>query len=158
MLALGLAQPQRARDRVQHGAGDVLAVALFEAGVVGHADPGQLGQLLAAQPGHPAASAVVGESDVLGAQAGPAGTEELTQFGALIHGVKYEGDTTSTTNTGRRQTAAWFGPRRLGRLPGMTHTTVAAYASPAPKAPLARTTIPRRALGEHDVLIEIKFA
>ncbi|MFF7637810.1 NAD(P)-dependent alcohol dehydrogenase [Kitasatospora sp. NPDC008050] len=40
----------------------------------------------------------------------------------------------------------------------MTHTTVAAYASPAPKAPLAKTTIPRRALGEHDVLIEIKFA
>ncbi|MEY9943535.1 NAD(P)-dependent alcohol dehydrogenase [Kitasatospora sp. GAS1066B] len=40
----------------------------------------------------------------------------------------------------------------------MTQTTVAAYASPAPSAPLERTTIPRRALGEHDILIDIKFA
>lgn len=37
-------------------------------------------------------------------------------------------------------------------------TTVAAYAAPAAKAPLERTTIERRAVGEHDVLIEIKFA
>jgi uncharacterized zinc-type alcohol dehydrogenase-like protein len=37
-------------------------------------------------------------------------------------------------------------------------TTVAAYAAPAPKAPLERTTIERRALREHDVLIDIKFA
>ncbi|MFJ6936941.1 NAD(P)-dependent alcohol dehydrogenase [Streptomyces sp. NPDC101132] len=35
---------------------------------------------------------------------------------------------------------------------------VAAYAAPAPKAPLERTTVPRRAVGEHDVLIEIKYA
>jgi alcohol dehydrogenase (NADP+) len=37
-------------------------------------------------------------------------------------------------------------------------TTVAAYAAPAPKAPLERTTIERRAVGEFDVLIDIKFA
>jgi uncharacterized zinc-type alcohol dehydrogenase-like protein len=37
-------------------------------------------------------------------------------------------------------------------------TTVTAYAAPAAKAPLERTTIPRRAVGEHDVLIEIKYA
>ncbi|MEU2259707.1 NAD(P)-dependent alcohol dehydrogenase [Streptomyces sp. NPDC019645] len=37
-------------------------------------------------------------------------------------------------------------------------TTVPAYAAPAAKAPLERTTIPRRAVGEHDVLIEIKYA
>ncbi|MFB7122135.1 NAD(P)-dependent alcohol dehydrogenase [Kitasatospora sp. NPDC056273] len=37
-------------------------------------------------------------------------------------------------------------------------TTVAAYAVPAPKAPLERTTIARRAVGEHDVLIDIAFA
>ncbi|MFE7594603.1 NAD(P)-dependent alcohol dehydrogenase, partial [Kitasatospora sp. NPDC057512] len=37
-------------------------------------------------------------------------------------------------------------------------TTVAAYAVPAPKAPLERTTIERRAVGEHDVLIDIAFA
>ncbi|WP_221347721.1 NAD(P)-dependent alcohol dehydrogenase [Streptomyces beigongshangae] len=37
-------------------------------------------------------------------------------------------------------------------------TTVAAYAAPAAKAPLERTTVERRPVGEHDVLIEIKFA
>ncbi|MCE4948301.1 MULTISPECIES: NAD(P)-dependent alcohol dehydrogenase [Streptomyces] len=40
----------------------------------------------------------------------------------------------------------------------MTHTSVAAYAAPAPKAPLERTTVPRRELGAHDILIDIKFA
>ncbi|KOU24657.1 alcohol dehydrogenase [Streptomyces sp. WM6372] len=35
---------------------------------------------------------------------------------------------------------------------------VAAYAAPAAKAPLERTTVPRRPVGEHDVLIEIKYA
>jgi uncharacterized zinc-type alcohol dehydrogenase-like protein len=37
-------------------------------------------------------------------------------------------------------------------------TTFAAYAAPAAKAPLERTTIERRPVGAHDVLIEIKFA
>ncbi|MEU6379458.1 NAD(P)-dependent alcohol dehydrogenase [Streptomyces sp. NPDC046909] len=37
-------------------------------------------------------------------------------------------------------------------------TTVAAYAAPTAKAPLERTTIERRAVREHDVLIDIKFA
>ncbi|MFJ8084249.1 putative zinc-type alcohol dehydrogenase-like protein [Streptomyces sp. SAI-170] len=37
-------------------------------------------------------------------------------------------------------------------------TTVAAYAAPAAKAPLERTTIERREVGEHDVLIDIKYA
>ncbi|HEX7827406.1 MAG TPA: NAD(P)-dependent alcohol dehydrogenase [Mycobacterium sp.] len=36
-------------------------------------------------------------------------------------------------------------------------TTVAAYAAPAAKAPLERTTIERREVGEFDVLIDIKF-
>ncbi|MFR9800125.1 NAD(P)-dependent alcohol dehydrogenase [Streptomyces sp. MS06] len=37
-------------------------------------------------------------------------------------------------------------------------TSVAAYAAPAPKAPLERTTIQRRAVGDSDVLIDIKYA
>ncbi|MGW1075098.1 NAD(P)-dependent alcohol dehydrogenase [Streptomyces sp. NPDC002537] len=40
----------------------------------------------------------------------------------------------------------------------MNLTTVPAYAAPSPKAPLERTTISRREPGEHDVLIEIKYA
>ncbi|MCM1970568.1 NAD(P)-dependent alcohol dehydrogenase [Streptomyces sp. G1] len=35
---------------------------------------------------------------------------------------------------------------------------VSAYAAQTPGAPLARTTITRRAVGEHDVLIDIKYA
>ncbi|WP_327121306.1 NAD(P)-dependent alcohol dehydrogenase [Streptomyces sp. NBC_01341] len=37
-------------------------------------------------------------------------------------------------------------------------TTVPAYAAPSAKAPLERTTIERRAVGEFDVLIDIKFS
>ncbi|MEU0129969.1 MULTISPECIES: NAD(P)-dependent alcohol dehydrogenase [unclassified Streptomyces] len=37
-------------------------------------------------------------------------------------------------------------------------TTVPAYAAPSAKAPLERTTVERRAVGEFDVLIDIKFA
>ncbi|MER6146379.1 NAD(P)-dependent alcohol dehydrogenase [Streptomyces sparsogenes] len=37
-------------------------------------------------------------------------------------------------------------------------TSVTAYAAPAPKAPLERTTIERRSVGEHDILIEIAYA
>ncbi|NGN66685.1 NAD(P)-dependent alcohol dehydrogenase [Streptomyces sp. A7024] len=37
-------------------------------------------------------------------------------------------------------------------------TSVTAYAALAAKAPLERTTVPRRPVGEHDVLIEIKYA
>ncbi|TGA92107.1 NAD(P)-dependent alcohol dehydrogenase [Streptomyces sp. MZ04] len=37
-------------------------------------------------------------------------------------------------------------------------TTVSAYAAPSAKAPLERTTIPRRPVGATDVLIDIKFA
>ncbi|MFF5974068.1 NAD(P)-dependent alcohol dehydrogenase [Streptomyces sp. NPDC012769] len=37
-------------------------------------------------------------------------------------------------------------------------TNVSAIAVPAANAPLERTTVPRRAVGEHDVLIEIKYA
>jgi uncharacterized zinc-type alcohol dehydrogenase-like protein len=37
-------------------------------------------------------------------------------------------------------------------------TSVAAYAAPAAKAPLERTTVERREVGEHDVLIDIKYA
>ncbi|WP_017595274.1 NAD(P)-dependent alcohol dehydrogenase [Nocardiopsis potens] len=37
-------------------------------------------------------------------------------------------------------------------------TTIAAYAAPAAKAPLERTTVERRPVGEFDVLIDIKYA
>jgi alcohol dehydrogenase (NADP+) len=50
--------------------------------------------------------------------------------------------------------------RAAGSLEDMTEqiTTVSAYAAPAPDAPLERTTVPRRAVGESDVLIDIKYS
>ncbi|MFJ8018633.1 NAD(P)-dependent alcohol dehydrogenase [Streptomyces sp. NPDC096339] len=38
-----------------------------------------------------------------------------------------------------------------------TATSIPAYAAPTAGAPLERTTIPRRPVGEHDVLVEIKY-
>ncbi|MEY9872092.1 putative zinc-type alcohol dehydrogenase-like protein [Streptacidiphilus sp. MAP12-33] len=40
----------------------------------------------------------------------------------------------------------------------MTTSTIPAYAAPAAKAPLERTTVPRRELGPHDILIDIAYA
>ncbi|MFE5681209.1 NAD(P)-dependent alcohol dehydrogenase [Streptomyces erythrochromogenes] len=42
--------------------------------------------------------------------------------------------------------------------PATPITRVAAYAAPAPGVPLERTTVPRRRVGPHDVLIDIKYA
>lgn len=49
------------------------------------------------------------------------------------------------------------GPDRLGAMTTNV-SSVPAYAAPAAGAPLERTTVPRRAVGEHDVLIDIKYA
>src|SRR5680860_601133 len=46
-----------------------------------------------------------------------------------------------------------FGPGCLGRM-----LTVNAYAALSPTEPLVPTTVERRDVGPHDVLIEIKFA
>lgn len=53
--------------------------------------------------------------------------------------------------------------RRSRRLVAMSTsvspvTSVAAYAAPSAGAPLEKTSVPRRPVGEHDVLIEIKYA
>ncbi|MER6300476.1 NAD(P)-dependent alcohol dehydrogenase [Kitasatospora sp. NPDC001539] len=41
---------------------------------------------------------------------------------------------------------------------GTATRTVAAYAAPRPDAPLEKTTITRRAVGEHDIVIDIKYS
>ncbi|MFE6871305.1 NAD(P)-dependent alcohol dehydrogenase [Kitasatospora sp. NPDC057692] len=64
--------------------------------------------------------------------------------------------TTSATNaTSATSTAA--APLPDG-APGTGAGRIAVYAAPAPKAPLERSTVPRRALGAHDILIDIRFA
>ena len=59
--------------------------ALLQPGVPGDADPGQLGDLLAAQPRHPASAgrAAGGHAHVSWCQPGPRGAQERGQLGAL---------------------------------------------------------------------------
>jgi hypothetical protein len=67
--ALGVVELQRPRQRFEHALRDTVHVAPLQAGVVGDADAGEHGDLLAAQPGH-AADAVVGQPDLVGRQLG----------------------------------------------------------------------------------------
>jgi hypothetical protein len=55
VLLLGRVQPQRTRDGVEHLHAGVDGPALLEPRVPGDADPGELGDLLAAQPGRASA-------------------------------------------------------------------------------------------------------
>jgi hypothetical protein len=68
---------QGAGDGSQYGFGDVRVAALFQAGVVVRADPGQKRDLLAAQPGHPAGPAAGGQSGAVRGEAGPMGAQEV---------------------------------------------------------------------------------
>ena len=54
VVALVRVEQQRPRDRVEHLRGGVDVAALLEPGVPGHADPGERGDLLAAQAGRAA--------------------------------------------------------------------------------------------------------
>lgn len=49
------------------------------------AEPGDLGEFLAAQTGDPSATPVVAQADVLRGQAGPAGAQEVGEFGSSVH-------------------------------------------------------------------------
>ncbi|AJC54477.1 hypothetical protein GZL_01883 [Streptomyces sp. 769] len=81
MGALVGGQPQGPGEGVQHALRGVVALALFEAGVVGDADAGELGELLAPQSGDPAARPVGDQADVLRLQPGAAGAQEVPQRG-----------------------------------------------------------------------------
>jgi hypothetical protein len=79
MSQLGRGEPQRPANGVEDLAGNVDVAALFEPGVPGHPDPGQDGDLLAAQSRSPALTR--GRyADVAGREAGPAGTQEVPEL------------------------------------------------------------------------------
>jgi hypothetical protein len=84
MRVLGPRQPQSARDRVEHLRGHVPPIALLKACVVRHGHSGQLRQLLAAQPGHPAMPPEVREPHVLRLQPGTARAQELAELGTPV--------------------------------------------------------------------------
>ncbi len=64
MGVLGVVELQRPRQRLQHAVGDAAELAALELGVVGHAHPGEHGDLLASQAGD-APRPVAGQAGLL---------------------------------------------------------------------------------------------
>ena len=79
VVALGLVELEGVDEPVQDAVGDAADAAALEAGVVLDADPGEQGDLLAAQPGDAAVRAVHGQAGLLGRDLGAAGGEELPE-------------------------------------------------------------------------------
>ncbi|MGV9264191.1 NAD(P)-dependent alcohol dehydrogenase [Kitasatospora sp. NPDC003701] len=69
-------------------------------------------------------------------------------------GTNTAGTTSTTSSTSTTGTTSATGTESTNT----GQRTVAAYAAPAPKAPLEKTAVPRRALGEHDILIDVRFS
>ena len=82
--ALGVVEPQRVGERVEDGVGGAAGVAALQALVVLDAHPGQRGDLLAPQPGHPPL-AVARQAGLLGRDLGPPGGQELRELACRVH-------------------------------------------------------------------------
>ena len=89
MGAFGVIELQRARQRLEDAVGDAGGVAAFELGVVGDADTGERGDLLAAQAGNTTWTAAEGADARLRGRdpAAPRG-EELLDLQLCVHVVK----------------------------------------------------------------------
>ena len=153
---LGVVELQGTGDGLQHAVGRAAQIALLQPGVVVGADPGELGDLLAAQARHPAAGAVQRHAGLLGAELRPPAGEEVPDLRLVVHalhdrdGGPAEGGPARTRITLPCRTGA-----RAACVVGMQ---VPAYAAPSAGRPLAPTSIERRDVGPNDVLIEIEFA
>ncbi len=79
VLALGLVEAENASQRIEYLLGGLGRPALFQANVVVDADPGQVGDLLAAQPGDPAA-AVGGDSGGRRVDPGTPGSQKAREI------------------------------------------------------------------------------
>lgn len=85
MRALSVVELQRVRDAVDDALGDAGGIAAFESGVVLSRDPGEDGDLFAAQArDQSAVSAVHGQPCLLGTDLGPAGAQERPDVTADI--------------------------------------------------------------------------
>jgi hypothetical protein len=76
---------QRAGDGLQDAVGGVAERAALQPDVVVDAQPGQGGDLLAAQPRHPPLAPGHRQPDRLGADPRPAGGQKLRDLGPLVH-------------------------------------------------------------------------
>ena len=83
--AFGFVELQGAGDGFEDAVGDAGEVPAFEPGVVVDADPGEHGDLFAAQAGHAPVGAVGREPDILRGEAGAAGGEELAHVVPVVH-------------------------------------------------------------------------
>jgi hypothetical protein len=90
VLALGVVELQGAGHGVEDIVGHAADVALLQAVVPVGADPGQHGDLLAAQPGHPPAPGGR-QPDLGGGELGAAGGQEVANLGAVVHGIHVTG-------------------------------------------------------------------
>ena len=81
----GLVELQGPGQGVEHALGDAAEVAPLEPGVVLDADPGQDGDLAAAQARDPPVAAVGRQPGLLGGDLGPAGAEEVPDLVAVVH-------------------------------------------------------------------------
>ena len=82
-------QPEGPGERVQDRVGHVLRAALLEPGEVVDADPGQLRELLAAQPRYPALVHTGRKAQVGGVEGGSVGLQEGAELGGVGHVDKY---------------------------------------------------------------------
>ena len=76
VLPLGLAELQGPAECVEHALGHPGEIAPLQLRVVLDADPGQVGDLTAAQARHPAVTAIDRHPRLLGGDLGPAGAEK----------------------------------------------------------------------------------
>jgi hypothetical protein len=87
--AFGVVELERAGERAQDTLGDPIHVAALEAGVVRDADPGQDGDLLAAQSRN-ATRAIRGQPDLVRGDPRPAGGQELADLAPGVHNSRVD--------------------------------------------------------------------
>ena len=84
MRAFGIFESKRAGERIEHAVGGPLEVAALDAGVIGNADAGQHGDLLAAQARN-ATGAMQRQTDLVWGQARAARHEKRADVRSGIH-------------------------------------------------------------------------
>ncbi len=117
MPPLGVIQPQRPGDRVQHFRRGALRLPLLQPRVVGGAHTRQQRQLLAPEPGHAPALVVGGHFGILGTQLGPPRPQKLPELRFSVHGSEYQrpADTQPAPAVNRHE-RVWFPSRTAAEV------------------------------------------
>jgi hypothetical protein len=89
-------------------------------GVVLDADPGQVGDLAAAQPGHATIAVEVPQAGLLGGDPGPAGAEEGFDLVTIVHAFQARPDRRTGWWAVSTPSSSIFSVPRDGSLDGVT--------------------------------------